>query len=245
MGLALDLLPASGIAGPWHLIFNDEFNGSSLDLTKWSSGWRPAGTGGITGPIDITYGLDVCSDAQITVANGAASITAILETNTSPNGTYNYTSGCFMTLTNTTPWTPIFSFLYGYCEARIWLPANGTASANWPAFWLQPTYAIIYPTLSHTFPNAEIDILESLSGTVQAHVLSTSGNQGPYSDLLVGGWHTYGVDWEAGVCTFYYDGVSIGTTPTAYAQGPVYIVFDLRDFQFSQSSGDSSLNDDD
>src|ERR1035437_10116074 len=80
MGLALNVLPAGGIAGPWHLIFNDEFNGSSLDATKWSQGYEPPGLAGITGPVNGTNGLDVCDASLVTVANGALSITAILET---------------------------------------------------------------------------------------------------------------------------------------------------------------------
>src|ERR1035437_8243590 len=31
--------PVGDLAGPWNLVFDSEFNGSSLDASQWSTGW--------------------------------------------------------------------------------------------------------------------------------------------------------------------------------------------------------------
>jgi len=40
------------------------------------------------------------------------------------------------------------------------------------------------------------------------------------------GWHTFGVDWEPGHLTFYFDGVSQGSTAQA-ATHPHYLIANL------------------
>ena len=213
--------PVGDIAGPWNLVFNSEFNGSSLDASQWSTGWFGSG---YTGPIDPTYGLDVSAASQVSVGGGSLQINAILKANTSPYGTSPYTSGVITTMTSTYPWTApaLFSFTYGYAEARIWLPANGSKIADWPAFWLLAT------ALSHTYPNGEIDILEGIGGTAEAHIHS-SLDQGPLTGggTYVGGWHTFAADWEPGSVTIYYDGVSIGSFTTQIPSTPMFLLLDL------------------
>jgi len=212
----MDVLPASGAAGPWHLIFDDEFNGSVLDATKWTTGLY--GGSGFTGPINLTYGIDVMAASQVSVAGGAVAITAILETNTSSEGTFPYTSGAIMTASSFSSF--LFSFTYGYAEARLWLPANGSAIANWPAFWLYATAG------NHTYPNGEIDIVEGLGGLAEGHLISSAGTQGPLtgSGSFVGGWHTFAVDWEPGAVTWYYDGASIGSFVTQIPSTPMLVI---------------------
>jgi beta-glucanase (GH16 family) len=216
--------PVGDIAGPWNLVFDSEFNGSTLDATKWTPGWFGSG---YTGPIDLPYGLDVCATSQVSVSSGSLQIDAIAEQNTSSQGTgtFPYTSGVVTTMAPTYPWTSpaSFSFTYGYAEARIWLPANGSAIADWPAFWLYAT------ALSHTYPNGEIDILEGLGGSAEAHMSSTLGIQGPLTGggTYAGGWHTFAADWEPGSVTIYYDGVSIGSFTTQIPSTPMFLLLDL------------------
>jgi hypothetical protein len=40
-----------GDPGKWHLIFDDDFNGTSLDLAHWSTGWFGSG---VTWPVNPT-----------------------------------------------------------------------------------------------------------------------------------------------------------------------------------------------
>jgi beta-glucanase (GH16 family) len=213
--------PVGDIAGPWNLVFDSEFNGSSLDASQWSPG--AFGTG-YTGPIDPAYGLDVCAASQVSVGSGSLQIKAILQTNTSAKGTFPYTSGAVTTMAPTYPWTSpaLFSFTYGYAEARIWLPGSG-GIADWPAFWMFST------ALSHTYPNGEIDILEGLGGSAEAHLISSLGAQGPLTGggTYAGGWHTFAADWEPGAITYYYDGVSIGSFTTEIPSTPMFLLLDL------------------
>jgi beta-glucanase (GH16 family) len=208
--------PVGGIAGPWHLVFDSEFNGSSLDATKWS-GWFGSG---LTGP--TRYSDNLWSASQVSVSNGSLQIAAIHETNTNSHGTFPYTSGIVTTMQAAYPFfkPALFSFTYGYAEARMWLPANGSAIANWPAFWLYAT------GLSHTYPNGEIDILEGLGGLARAHLISSLGTQGPLigAGTYAGGWHTFAADWEPNAITFYYDGVSIGSFTTGIPSAPMFLI---------------------
>jgi beta-glucanase (GH16 family) len=215
--------PVGDIAGPWNLVFDSEFNGSSLDPFQWSTGWF--GSGYNTGPISSTYGLDVCAASQVSVGSGSLQIKAILKTNTSSYGTFPYTSGVITTLAAAYPWSApaLFSFTYGYAEARIWLPGSGRI-ADWPAFWMYST------ALSNTYPNGEIDILEGLGGSARAHLISSLGTQGPLtgSGTFAGGWHTFAVNWEPGAITYYYDGVSIGDFTTDIPSTPMFLILNLE-----------------
>jgi len=122
---------------PWVLVFEDNFNGNSLDLSKWSYGWR------------ILY----CNNEQqyytsgdnIEVSNGTLKLIAKEETiyaravdwlpddeilycddaNRGQNARYfYYTSGNIQT---------IRKFSYGKFEARIKIPKG---KGFWPAFWM-------------------------------------------------------------------------------------------------------------
>jgi len=215
--------PVGDIAGPWNLVFDSEFNGSSLDASQWSADLFGSG---YRGPVDPTYGLDVSAASQVSVGGGSLRIKAIHKTNTSSKGTFPYTSGAVTTMAPTYPWTSpaLFSFTYGYAEARIWLPASGSKIADWPAFWMYST------ALSHTYPNGEIDILEGMGGSAEAHLISSAGAQGPLigGGTYAGGWHTFAVNWEPGSVTYYYDGVSIGDFTSHVPSTPMFLILNLE-----------------
>ena len=59
----------------------------------------------------------------------------------------------------------LFSFTYGYMEARIWLPGSGEI-ADWPAFWADGQN---WPT------DGENDVLEGLGGQACAHFHNPAG----------------------------------------------------------------------
>ena len=100
------------------LVWSDEFNGSSLDTSKWgfetgtgASGW---------GNNELQYYTDRTDNAY--VADGALHIRAKKES----YGGKNYTSARLNT-------NGKFTFQYGYVEARLALPSN---QGIWPAFWM-------------------------------------------------------------------------------------------------------------
>ncbi len=205
-------LPVGNIPGTWNLKFDSEFSGSTLNSSQWSTGWFGSG---------VTQGINSaeveCMDpAQVSVANGYLSLTAIQKQSTCGGVTQPYTSG--MVTTN-----GLYSFTYGYAEARIWMPGTGSI-ADWPAFWMD----------GQNWPvDGENDIVEGLSGLAQAH-FHYQGASGPAQDgpltgpgTYTGGWHTFGADWEPGSVTYYYDGTKIGSFTTGITSSPMYLILDL------------------
>ena len=211
--------PASNDAGPWNLVFDSEFNGASLDTSQWSPGWFGSG---ITGPINAPYEVNTYSPSQVTVSGGALHLTAVAEQNTDAKGTYSYTSGVVTTMAPTYPWTvpALFSFTYGYMEARIWMPGT-SGVADWPAFWAHG--------FSPDATNGEIDVAEGLGGSVGATFHNLAGAQGTTfaTGPFTGGWHTFGANWEPGSITYYYDGVEVAQYTSGIASSPMYLVLNL------------------
>jgi hypothetical protein len=176
--------------GGWALVFDDEFNGTSLDTTtNWNS---PP-----TSQTDSTYGgtyspaLTVTYMAgNVTVGSGCLSMAANWVSNTSYT-----TSGLSSKGSVTGPGV--------YWEARVKLPDPSAQGGLVSTFW-----ADAYP--SFVFP--EIDTLEYSS-----HLLETSNgwNDGtvwassqftaipnPYSN-----WHNVASYWTSSAITYYVDGV--------------------------------------
>lgn len=183
----------------YDLVWSDEFNGNSLDPTKWgyqNGGWSASN-------VQNCYTAD-----NTAVTNGSLVITAKHEPgyNCFAN-TVDFTSG-FVQTKNLASWT------FGYFEARVKLPAS---NSTWPAFWLSPETNVY-----GTWPSSgEIDIFE-----IKGHDLTKSyanafwGNsttdklqqKGPYE--LIGNastWHVYGVEWSLGELKYYIDGVHYHT----------------------------------
>lgn len=191
-----------GLSGKWKLVFDDEFNGTSLDTTKWSTGWFGNG---------ITRGANVkeqeCNDpAQVTIANGELNIVAIARQETCGGVTYPYTSGMITSKGK-------YQFTYGYIEARIWLSAASNGSiANWPAFWTDGQ-------------NDEMDVLEGLGGRPCWHFHDPDGRPGSCaSGKWTRGWHTFGADWQPGSVTYYYDGQKVGQIASGITSSPMHLI---------------------
>jgi hypothetical protein len=97
-----------GIAGQWRVVFDDEFNGTSLNTTVWNphSGW--------TNQNHVTDHL-----SNITIAGGDATFKLASPTSGAEIGTND------------------FSLRVGeYAEARIKFAGTGQTIYNWPAWWV-------------------------------------------------------------------------------------------------------------
>lgn len=189
------------------LLFNDEFNGNSLDLTKWDF---QNGTG-------REYGLwwwgnnerQIYQPDNVEVSKGTLKIHAKIEPTYDPstNTTMKYTSSKIVTLGS-------HSQTYGRIEARIKAPVG---QGFWPAFWMMPvnnTYGIGWPH------NGEIDIME-LRGRKPQEVTSAFHYQAKYGDWQghqyqtgntklpegqsIADFHVYGVEWSQGRFEFFVD----------------------------------------
>lgn len=200
----------NGIGGTWELQFQDEFDGNSLDLSKWRPNWLAGSDTAITKPVN---GLEKsCYDPkQVSVADGELRLTAEKRTCQS----WQYASGLIQS-------NGKFNYTYGYAEARMWLPAG---KGLWPAFW----------TNGQNWPkDGEIDVLEAYGddeATYHYHYSCGSGDCGPGGGKVISGatsgWHTYAVYWEPGKITWYYDGKEVWKYTTGVISVPHYLIANL------------------
>jgi len=191
MAMSLHAAPPSG-AG-WNLAWNDEFNGTSMDTTKWRHWLLGVRRDAVNSP------------SAVSVADGALSIS------TYTSGGTHYTG--MISTQDTYPYT------YGYIEARIDYDSN---PGMWSAFWMQsPNMG--NPIGSPNTAGTEIDICEhraidgggtNISGRIVGNIHwdgygadhKSTGYTSP--DLGLGsGYHIYGMEWTPTQQKFYIDGV--------------------------------------
>jgi beta-glucanase (GH16 family) len=231
LGAALDAATAQtrpelrsipGIPAADTLLFDDEFNGDRLDLTKWYRcyNWCDETTGGSYG---APYDLEWMWKYNVSVSGGMLNLTA----KKNVRG-HQYTSGVITTGGSaTTP--PSFIFQYGYMEMSAQFPAG---NGMWPAFWLLPADGSWPP---------EIDAMEWLGNTPTIDYVTihwgverhghhpSSGKAYDTGDDLSTGFHTYGVDWQADHVTWYFDGKAVKnfTNVADIPHKPMYIIVNL------------------
>lgn len=185
----------------WKLVWSDEFDGSSLDMSKWifnigGSGW---------GNNELQYYTD---GDNIKVLDGKL----IIEARKMPFGGNEYTSARILTKGKAS-WT------YGKIEARIKLPYG---KGIWSAFWMLGENID-----SAGYPNCgEIDIMEmvgSTDGSENATIWGSLHRPDPDSTEpakvksdtasyknVHGNWfnddyHVFGIVWSSRQVQFYVD----------------------------------------
>ena len=223
VGGALFTLPmdnAKGVGSPYpptdsenwnpEPVWRDEFNGNSLDDTKWdyyTGGWK-----------DENQQVQNCyrrESENVNVSGGSLNLVGLYkpgETCTGNTKTGDFTSGFVQTKGKA-------NFKYGYIEARIKMPKN---KSTWPGFWMSPS-----DKKYGDWPNSgEIDIVEAKGSNPKfaasdAHWRkqnTTPGVPGPHGSRQrvipqnkfdskdTSEWHTYGVKWTEGKLEYYIDG---------------------------------------
>ena len=194
-------------------VWRDEFDGNSLDGTKWTAlngGWGDEGQ-----QVRNCY---TRSDENINVSGGSLNLIGLYKPGATCTGgntkTGNFTSGFVQTKNKA-------YFKYGYIEARIKMPKN---KSTWPGFWMSPNNS----PYSAGWPDwGEIDIVETKGSNHQfaasdAHwrdkntptgqTGSHRNRQGVIPSSKFGTnndtteWHTYGVKWTEGKLEYFIDG---------------------------------------
>ncbi|MDE6058715.1 MAG: Ig-like domain-containing protein [Clostridia bacterium] len=230
----------------YELVWSDEFNGTSLDMTKW--GYQ-------TGTQDNYYGnygpsywgngeLQYYTDgANVVVADGSLQITARRQ----QMGDRPFTSARITTRDK-------YSVTFGRIEAKMKTPA---VQGMWPAFWMlpqPPNHSSSNNEYGGWPANGELDIMEA-KGRLQNVVDTTLHFGGPDWNIhdMAGGsttlsssteeWHTYAVEWTSTYIAWIIDGKEAtrvqssrwwtsaasnsGATQSAPFDKPYYILLNL------------------
>lgn len=231
--------PSSGYTQIW----NEEFNGTSLDTGKWSTHWGDTVAGNPYFVDQTAY-----NPSYVSVHDGYAWLKTD-DTPTTINGVnLPYQTGFLSTKGK-------FEAQYGYVEARMRHAAAPTPSAPdhtgigaYHAFWMMPHYNDATATSAGSVSlqgidvngvegrGTEIDIMEwdgADTGVRQntfwgGYGSGGTGFQGPSSWTAVnnpGSWHTYGLEWTPTTLNYYVDGNLTKTFSRSSTRIPFYPEF--------------------
>ena len=200
----------SGPRGPsgWHLAWSDEFNGTTIDRSKWNI--RQEGRA-------IDLGCNSTSPRNAFVGGGHLTIRAIREPAYCGSQTRAFSEAYLDTIGKA-------SFTFGRFEIRARSPNVPRVSRGlWPAFWLRPEDGGL----------GEIDVVELpggddyLSAATQAifydYTPVKQDNRYAFGAGYPGdGFHTYTTEWEPGSLRWLIDGRLVwqrnaSTTPWFHA----------------------------
>jgi autotransporter-associated beta strand protein len=187
---------ASASAAPpdttYRLAFADEFNGTTLDTSKWSAaspGWT------------MPNSASTASAAQVSLANGQLTLNATRTSSTA------FSSGSISSYQK-------YNFAGGYVESRIQLPST---PGSWPAFWgLYTGWPPEADIMEYPLTTNGSSGLANNQYNTNYHYTNTSGAAAAGAGVvtaasnLAGTWHTFGMSWTAGASmTFYLDGANV------------------------------------
>lgn len=192
-----DSTSAPDLSDGWGLVFNDDFDGTSLDTSNWNYNY----------PWGNTHTNNAYTAPEnVSVSNGLLKIKAENKrhpdapaTTKTYDGTFNldYTSGAINTNNK-------FNFNKGYIEGRFKMPAT---SGFWSSFFMlnangsRPPEIDIFEILGHesTGLNTNYHYGDSKSQYNKQTVVDLSKD-----------FHTYGLEWDADYIKWYLDGKQVG-----------------------------------
>jgi beta-glucanase (GH16 family) len=171
----------------WTLVWSDEFNGTSVNLSNWNF---EVGGGG-WGNHELEY---YTNGANASIQNGAL----VIEARRQSMGGMSYTSSRMTTKGK-------HEFTYGRIEARIAMPAG---AGLWPAFWMLGANigTVGWPACGET------DIMEHVNNDAAIHgtIHWDAGGHASYGGSLnvpnVGAYHVYTVEWTPASIKWFVDG---------------------------------------
>ena len=214
----------------WKLVWGDEFDGTTLDRTKWDyrlsmmQKVHPAWT-------DKGVYLDGKSNAVfMLLEEGGRPVSSQLQTG------YNFMDEPVMETKfggDYLQWPVgklkknLYTHTFGYCECRCRLQKK---PGWWSAFWMQSP--VIGASLDAAYTGAEIDIMECFEpGKVVPHNAFAGGYGQNMERLYAGGmenlddsFHRFRFLWEETGYTFYIDGVENGHIDGLVSHCPEFIL---------------------
>ncbi|MCK4375169.1 MAG: glycoside hydrolase family 16 protein, partial [Candidatus Brocadiae bacterium] len=196
------------VEGDWVRTFDEDFDGTALDLSKWNN----------TGP-NYWDKTSHWSKDNLIVGGGVARLRYEKKTgrhNDEPDGKESHYQGGYLDTYG--KWVQ----RYGYFEARMKLP---TAPGLWPAFWMSPDRGEEageqWRRQSTSDGGMEIDVLEHLTrwgagryniamhwdGYGEGH--KSVGSSVVYAQPDEDGFITAGLLWTPGLLVFYGNGQEV------------------------------------
>lgn len=214
-------------SGNWERIFTEEFDGTRLDESKWTTcyWWNKGGCTNLANNELQWYLPD-----NVSMADGQLRLRAVPETVRGKEGrTFNYSSGMVTTgrdfVDRAGP--DRFAARQGFFEIRAKLPKG---KGLWPAIWLLPSTQEAKP---------EIDIMEVLghaTDVLEMHVhfldqheaIRSEGASVKTVDLSAD-WHVYGLEWRKDAIVWYLDGKEVWRfqDPAGIPDEPMYLLINL------------------
>lgn len=211
----------------WKLIWSDEFDKESLDISKWNVLTRETSKHG-----ELQYYIP----EEVYIKDGNLRI----QSSKKDFGNQHYTSGRLDT-------KDIMTITYGRIEIRGKLPVG---KGLWPAYWLYPQNRdwIMEYTMQEAVANGkeslipefrpwytEIDIMEYLGHEPSVfyatfHYHSFKGEKKSSSSKFVADFsfnedfHIYVLEWERDAIKWYIDGKLIHTASEGVPHAPHYLI---------------------
>lgn len=195
----------------WKLVWNDEFDGASIDASKWAPCER--------GPSD--WNDTMTRDPRcFAIGGGTLRLIGIVNPDTSKDPSAYLTGGVTS--------KGKFAFQHGRVLVRARFKS---AKGAWPAIWMLGEKGR-WPR------NGEIDLMEHLNHEDKVHqtihsyyaneVDKTRRNppKGTTVAIRRDDYHTYGVDWDGGHVVFTVDGKATLSYPRIPEKGPDQWPFD-------------------
>lgn len=202
-----DFLLGKPASGDYTLIWSDEFDGTELDMEKWSyelGNWKTDDKGNY-----ITNGWgnneqECYTDSNTSLNDGILTIAARKENYTDPvQGSYEYTSARLST-----------QHKFSVCGGKVEVRARcDSGKSLWPAIWMLPEDSVYGGWAA----SGEIDIMEGWGSTPEK-ICGTIhfGDVWPNNTYLTGNydfaggdstenWHTYSIEWDKDEIRWYVD----------------------------------------
>lgn len=210
-----------GQSGTWKLAFDDEFDGTSLDTTKWimtnpsfQNPWQPYNN-------EQEKYRYTANNPNVQENGGALHLIATKENGQIYSGMIS--SGPVPQLKGSN-WQGVaapgyhpFQYTYGYFEGRVKLPKG---NGFWPSMWMLPDQE----KYGDWPGSGEYDMFEVPGNNpTDLHMTEHDGQNGGAGDSTVAavtdlsaGYHVFGLDWEPTYIKWYLDGNLMKTYTNAF-----------------------------